>query len=329
MIRVPLPSELADRPFRVSSALALGVSPDRLRSDDLWTPTRGVRTTEIPTTLLERAQAFAAAPGGPIAFSHVTAAQLLGLPVPYAAEEDCLLHVMSTTADNRMRRDEVAGHRGLESRTLTEVSGLPVVSAADTWVDLGEYVGPGRPIGLDDLIAAGDAAANLEGGIAPLKRAVEARVRPRGKVTLTYALPRIRMGSASAMESRSRLMVVRAGLPEPELNGHIISTSGAWLACSDLVWRRKRVVGEYQGVEFHSRPADRARDRVRFELLRSDGWRVVEIDSEHVFDVGPRELKLRELAFWLGVSSASLNLDAAAPQFVAPPQFRQRRRRNA
>ena len=71
------------------------------------------------------------------------------------------------------------------------MEGLPVVAPADTWADLGEFVGPGRPVGLDDLIVAGDAVANLLGGTEPLRRAVERRVRPRGKVTLTYAIPRI------------------------------------------------------------------------------------------------------------------------------------------
>ena len=149
------------------------------------------------------------------------------------------------------------------------MEGLPVVAPADTWADLGEFVGPGRPVGLDDLIVAGDAVANLVGGTEPLRRAVERRVRPRGKVTLTYAIPRIRVGSWSPMETRSRLMVMRAGLPEPLLNEDVVSHSGLWLGCGDLVWLEQRVVGEYQGVEFHSRLRDQRHDGVRLEGYRA------------------------------------------------------------
>ena len=51
-------------------------------------------------------------------------------------------------------------------------------------------------------------------------------------------------------------MVMRAGLPEPLLNEDVVSHSGLWLGCGDLVWLKQRVVGEYQGVEFHSRLKD-------------------------------------------------------------------------
>lgn len=325
----PLPHDLTARPFNTAEAYRRGLTRRRLRAHDLWTPTRGVRTVELPATVLECARAFAAAAPEDFAFSHVTAAQLLGIPLPYAVEDDCLVHIVTPTAANRIRRREVRGHRGLESREVVNVNGLPVVAPADTWADLGEFVGPGRPVGLDDVIAAGDAVANVVGGTAPLRRAVERRVRPRGKVTLTYAIPRIRVGSWSPMETRSRLMVVRAGLPEPLHNQDVVSLSGEWLGCGDLVWREQRVVGEYQGVEFHTRGKDRTHDRIRRSGIERGGWTVVEIVAADVFDRGCRAEKLRELAGHLGVNPHVLDVMGADPQFLAPAQFvRPRRRRS-
>src|SRR3954451_15665001 len=135
-----------------------------------------------------------------------------------------------------------------------------------------------------------------------LKRAVERRVRPRGKVTLTYAIPRIRVGSASAMETRARLMIVRAGLPEPLLNEHVISESGEWLGCGDLVWREERVVGEYQGVRWHSSPEQRAADDLRFKRFRRNGWAVVPIVSDDVFvDADRKRASSSSLWRWAGI----------------------------
>jgi hypothetical protein len=325
----PLPLDLGDRPFRTSEGLAAGVSRKRMRGQDLWTPTRGVRISSLPTTAVERARAFAVAAPADFAFSHVTAAQLLGIPLPYAAEDDCLIHIVTPTAANRIRRPEVCGHRGLETREVVEIEGLPVVAPADTWADLGELVGPGRPVGLDDLIVAGDAVANLVGGTTPLSRAVERRVRPRGKVTLTYAIPRIRLRSWSPMETRSRLMVVRAGLPEPVHNADLLSPAGLWLGCGDLVWEEQRVVGEYQGVEFHTRPGDRVHDGIRRGRIERGDWTVVEIAADDVFERECRTFKLRELAGHLGVNPHVLDLMGAEPQFFAPAQFAKPRRRRA
>lgn len=75
------------------------------------------------------------------AFSHVTAARLLGLPMSYAMEEDVRLHVMRPIVRNRVRLPGVIGHRALHARQIVDIDGLPVVDVADTWVDLGE---PGR-----------------------------------------------------------------------------------------------------------------------------------------------------------------------------------------
>ena len=323
----PLPPSLLAKPFSVRDALTLGVTEDRLRGADLWRPTHGVRTIDPPLDLLERARAFAAASRWPFAFSHVTAAQLLDIPVSDQMEADCQLHIMRGTLSNRMRRDEVSGHRGLEWRRTIYVHGLPVIEPCDTWVDLGELVGPGKPAGLDDLIAAGDAVANLVDGVDQLKRAVERRVRPRGKVTLTYAIPRIRVGSASAMETRARLMIVRAGLPEPLLNEPVVGESDEWLGRGDFVWRKARVVGEYQGIRWHSSPEQQAADEIRFERFRRNDWTVIPIVSDDVFVDADRTARLTEIAVALGRDPEALTLSQAGPQFHAPQQFRRPRRR--
>lgn len=320
-----LPAPLSPMAFSVVEAVGLGVTLGRLRSG-LYIPTRGVRSVAPPESLLERANSFAkAAPDG-FAFSHQTAATLMGMPLSSAMEDGDRLHIMTTTAWGRMRRDGLCAHRGLENRKLTDVEGLPVVAAPDTWVDLGELVGRGKPAGLDDLIIAGDAAANIVDGVAPLRDALSRRVRPRGKVTLSYARHRIRLGSASPMETRSRLMIVRAGLPQPELNVHIVSRSGRWLAKGDLVWRHQRVVGEYNGVEWHEGPECEEHDGIRRDGLERDGWTVVDVVAENVFEANSRSAKLLELADELGSDPRCLRLFDAEPQFYAPAQFARPRR---
>lgn len=283
----------------------------------------------MPEALLDRARSFATGVVGDFAFSHVTAAQLLEIPLPYAAEDDERLDIIRATTANRVRRDGVRGHRGLEAREVVMVHGLPVVAPADTWVDLGELVGPLKPLGLDDLIVAGDAVVNMLGSRRPLKQALERRCRPRGKVTLSYALIWVRVGSRSPMETRTRLMLVRAGLPEPELNQHIVSREGFWLACCDFLWRRRRCVGEFNGEEFHTGEEQEAYDECRRLGLVDDDWAVVVVVKDDVFQAPDRDAKLREFAAELDVDPGGLDYTGAAPQFFAPQQFAPPRRPRA
>jgi very-short-patch-repair endonuclease len=60
------------------------------------------------------------------------------------------------------------------------------------------------------------------------------------------------------------------------VNGVIVSAQGKFLARGDLVFRRERVVVEYDG-EVHAPMAQRAKDAARRARLREHGWIIVEV----------------------------------------------------
>ena len=309
----PLPDELSGRAFSTVEAHNAGVPASRLRRSDLVHPTRGVHAHAAPADLVARADAFAKGLPPERAFSHVTAAVLLGLPLPqglHRAGLDGPLHVMAPTLDGQTRRVGCVGHRGLESRRTDVVHGLQVVAPEETWCDLGEL---GRPrLTVDDLVVAGDTVvAAVTTGVADarwrLRRPLEARVRPRGKLALTDALELVRTGVRSPMESRARLMFVRAGLPEPEVNGVITDRGGEWIAEGDLVWRDQRVIGEYQGAD-HADRRRRSSDASRRHVLEGERWTVLEIWAEDVHVGGRRTACLLRFARALDVDPAALLL---------------------
>ncbi len=89
----------------------------------------------------------------------------------------------------------------------------------------------------------------------------------------------VRKGSASPRESDLRWEIARAGLPEPELNVDIADELGEFMARGDLVYRRWKVVVEYDGWQ-HERDAwQRQYDHLRRERLEAAGWRVIVITS--------------------------------------------------
>lgn len=244
------------------------------------------------------------------------------------------IHVTTPTATAQRRRVGWVGHRGGERRSIVHVEGIPVVGPIDTWCDLGTYaVGRRRTLSLGDLVMVGDAvlmklldlqhpmASESERRGADLsevltqqvRRTLMRRVRPRGKTVLVAALGLMRVGVRSPQESRARVLIVRSGLPEPAINVEIRRESdGAFLAEGDLVWdrtdehgRRRRVVGEYQGLH-HAERHQRSRDSDRAERLRDDGWTVHEIWAEDVNQAARRWTLVSRLARSLGLCPSIL-----------------------
>ena len=322
-----LPSALTGRPFTVREARATGLRYDQVRRAPLHAPTWAVRCHEEPDSLPARAAAFACGLPDDIAFSHVTAARIWELPLPARLElDDADLDVIRDSARERIRRRGCRGHRGLECRDLVVHGGVRVVGLADTWVDLGEVIG--RGLGLDDLVVAGDSVARQiemqqlaeavgapigvgqpsSSGAALLADALAARVRPRGKAMLVQALPLVRAGSRSAMETRSRLMFRRAGFPEPELNADVFDAHGGWLLEGDFVWRRHRVVGEYQGSD-HSSRKRRSADASRATVAEANDYQVLEIYAEDVFGGARRRACLHRFARALELDPGDLTIE--------------------
>lgn len=313
----PLPVELGPGPFTTAEARRLGVPAQRLGRSDLVHPTRGAHTLLDPTTLLERAAAYQLALPEDRAFSHLTAAMLWGLPLPTAVEtaaakDDAPLHVIARTGDGAAVRRGVTGHRGLEWRAVASPPGcgLRVVDVADTWCDLGEL--RRGLLSTADLVVAGDAAvaildrrAGRAAGVAVLAAALRGRNRPRGAVALRLALTQVRAGVRSPMETRARLMFVRAGFPEPEVNTALTNHEGEWLAEGDLVWRRQRVVGEYQG-EDHADRARRSGDAFRRAQVEAGDWLVKELWAEDVYRAPRRRATLLGFARALDLDPATL-----------------------
>ncbi|TQM64028.1 hypothetical protein [Humibacillus xanthopallidus] len=318
--------DLPITPFSVAHGRELGMTDRQLDSATLNRPFRGVRSISAPSSLIERAEALACVLPVGAAFSHTTSAQLQGLPLSYALEADERLHVIHRIDRPHLRRANVVGHRAVHARAVTTVHGLRVVGLADTWVDLGELVGRGKPLGLDDAIVVGDACATALRSTAPLKAALSRRVRPRGKALLTEALELIRVGSWSPRETTARIMFVRAGLPEPLPNQAIFASWNpeVLLGYGDLVWqidlpdgRKVRLIGEYQGAEFHSGDLQQTHDDFRCTRLEDDGWIVIEIWAVDMATASARWAIIRRFAQELHVPESALTLHGTDPRFFS------------
>jgi len=259
--------------FSVATAKRAGVGEGRLRADDLSHPCHGMRSRRPVASVWDVVLALAEVLPAEAVFSHSTALLLQGLP---NAGLGPAVHVTTPPRSVRVNRAGVIAHRARIGRT-TMLRGVRVSDPAAAWAAIGDLAP------LDDLVVIADAVARRHGSLDPLVAEVALAQGRRGARRLREAIGLARLGAESVMETRARLLMVRAGLAEPELNVDILDDeTGEWLARSDFVWREQRVVVEYEGDHHRTDSAQWRADIARRRLLEEAGWRVILITADDV-----------------------------------------------
>jgi len=123
-------------------------------------------------------------------------------------------------------------------------------------------------------------AAEVE--LTGLVRAQAALVPFGGRAFARAAARYVRARVRSPMESRTRMLLVLAGLPEPEVNALVRAGNGS-MREHDLLYRAARTVIEYDGRQ-HARDTRQWRiDLQRREDVDDDGWRVLVLTAEDIY----------------------------------------------
>ena len=91
----------------------------------------------------------------------------------------------------------------------------------------------------------------------------------------------VRVGAWSRPETFVRLILVRAGLPEPELNVPLITVDGRKLI-PDLAFPEFRVAVEYNGIH-HDEAPEKVKDLRRMDDYADLDWSVVNVERAELF----------------------------------------------
>lgn len=277
--RPPLPSSLPAA-FTVSQAAAEGVPAGRLRGRQLARPFHGVRVRDgVDVTSLDgacHALAPRLRPGQ--FFSHETALFLVGAAMPEWPYRPGI-HVSTHRPAREPRTRGIVGHRlqTREAATIT-VRGLPVEHPVRAWRQAG------RMWGWADLVAAADSLVAGDGAwcsVDDLRAEVAAMGDERGGI-LTHALRDVRVGVRSARESRLRLLITAAGLPEPRVGWNLFDARGTFVAELDLSYPSYRIAVEYDGRVHAFDEGQFAKDADRWAAIHREGWHLVRILSHHL-----------------------------------------------
>ena len=85
------------------------------------------------------------------------------------------------------------------------------------------------------------------------------------------------------METRIRLLIVLAGLPEPQVNFIVRVAGGKWRWRFDLCYPEYKLIIEYDGRQHAYDSEQWSHDLERREWLDQDGWRIVVVTSEGIY----------------------------------------------
>lgn len=240
------------------------------------------RTLEAATSPVDhhrlRAAASVFAIAGPAYLFAVSAAQRHGLPFDRATLGQ--VHIIRPLGrDSRALRRRVTGidrltpavvhQHTLTSEDLVELEGVPSVNRPLAAVSAASMAS------LEWAVVTLDAAAwqspeTMEqlGGLA------DEWGRLRGIGTVRAAMPWVRTGAQTPLESLSRVRLVQGGLPEPRLQVPLYDADGL-IGYVDMLWEDLGVVGEADGAVKYLSGTVLLDEKRREDRIRALGLAVV------------------------------------------------------
>ena len=277
--RTPLPDGLAAAPFSYREGLESGLTAKNLRHRSLDRPFHGTRDPRVRETIASLCETYATQMDERAFFSSITAAQLMGIPLPPRHGSSEAIHVAIVSPHRGLEGVRVIGHKvqlmGGDSWTR---DGLIMSTPARAWCELGVL------LSIPELVAAGDFIIRPGHALAShldLIDAVQRYPDRRAKRKLRGALTLLDGRAESPMESQLRVILNMAGVVGlvPNLPIRIAGRSYR----IDLAIPTKKVAIEYQG-DYHRDKEQYRHDMTRRSRIESDGWRFIEVNADDIRD---------------------------------------------
>ncbi|UFN43090.1 hypothetical protein [Nocardioides okcheonensis] len=261
------------RPFLRAEALAHGLTDKVLRGPGYRQLFRGVLVaSSTPATPLQRVCGALLLQHELAWASHASAGRVKEAPIPTIADE----HV--SVAHQKMRRH----HRGLRCH-VGDPTGVVVERGVRVSGDVEMFIELGGQLGLVDLVVVGDWLVRRRGASpAQLVRACELSRHKDARKALAAA-SYVRRDVDSPMETRLRMLLVLAGLPEPRVNLTIRDEEGGVVRRYDLCYPDCRVAVEYNGKVHVEVLATWEDDLERRADIDEDEWRLVVVVSSGIY----------------------------------------------
>jgi len=276
--------------------------------------TRGVygRLTETPGSdkyeltrarFLAHAKAAMAACPSAILYGP-TALQVLGVALPSRLEEWDTIHILVAAGVNRPERRDVIAHSSTAALQVWKViDGLPVLHPVDHWAQM-------RGATMDELIEIGDGLVRRKQPLLSMKqlqKRVDELAGMPGVATIRRAAHWVRPGTDSLYESRTRMIIVHHGLPEPVVNLPVYVPAADFEYHIDMGYKEERVGVEFDGRQHGSDRRQMDADAIRYGHLTGEDWFLIRVTATQLSN--PRQfLKPLERALIMRVGRGETSI---------------------
>jgi hypothetical protein len=252
-------------PFSFAQARQAGLSERRLKTDKEFVRLyKGVYLgADVPITDYLRCQAALMAFGMDAYISHSSAARIRKIPVRPPRRV-----TVTVQHENQRRTSKLFESKIRPRGSSVEFGGLRV---SETWQNFFELC---EELPLVESVIAGDFM--LQRAMLPMVSDEWLR-HPAYRPRFNGVIELLAIGSESPMESRTRLLLVLAGLPRPIVN---FPDDNYRL---DLAWPKSKLAVEYDGRHHNRGDVQWQADLVRRERLENRGWKLIVLTSKDLF----------------------------------------------
>ena len=220
---------------------------------------------------------MAAYEGQGIMMFGVTALQMMDVALPQRLEDWDRVHILVPDGVSRpIRRGVVTHRRAYPSRIWGSCWGLPILDPVEYWLQL-------RGATIDELVEVGDGFLRRKDPLLEfdeMRSSVSQLMGRPGSKKAAIAMTWVRPGTDSLYETRLRLLLVRAGLPEPIVNCEVPSPSRVFHV--DLGYDKEKLAVEYDGAVHVGNREQMAIDANRRRLLQDQGWMIITVTAEQL-----------------------------------------------
>jgi len=263
------------QPFTRAAGLEAGLSWGVLKGPLFRKVLHGVYiSARAPRRELERLEAaLLIHPAGAYA-THTSAARVYGLPVPSRLTDE---HVTVFHRKDRRSPRGVRSHLAPELARVVSMHGVPVSSPEQLFIQLAGL------LNLVELVVVGDALVRWHPITPAALVQAAAASHDRHARAARRAASYVRPDVDSPMETRLRMLIVLAGLPEPVVNFKVLCADGRLRYRFDLSYPDLKLIVEYDGRQHRDDFDQWDRDIERDDWFDHAGWMIVRVFARGIY----------------------------------------------
>ncbi|MCL2783976.1 MAG: DUF559 domain-containing protein [Propionibacteriaceae bacterium] len=208
-----------------------------------------------------------------------TALQVLGVALPESVGDWTNCHLLIHRDVPRPIRRDVIAHRSSAIPTATaRVHDLPLQNPVQHWIQI-------RGASNNALVEIGDGLVRRQNPLLTMEELMTELdgLAGQGGVKQVRSVVRwVRPGTDSLFETRTRLLLVQAGLPEPMVNLPVHCPTVGRTFHLDMGYEQERVGVEYDGAVHVGSRQQMEIDAKRRRILQDEGWLIITITSDQL-----------------------------------------------